>query len=142
MKTAALAALVLSVAVSGASAAVVPLGTPLRVTPKTGHSHSTFRLQYITPARRFGGDVTTDLITLTGPGGVGCVSSESVHAQPAAPGSPVLVALRPTGGHPWCVGTFRGQVEETVRPSCGPAQMCPMFIAMMPVGHFQFVVRH
>jgi len=133
--------LVLLVAVSGASAAAVPLGATLRVTPKAGHPNSTFRLEYLAPGR-YGGSVTADSITLTGPGGVGCVSSESVHEQVAAPGADVLVALRPTGGHRWCVGTFHGQVEQTVRPRCGPAQVCPMFIAIVPVGHFHFVVRH
>ncbi|HEY2657876.1 MAG TPA: hypothetical protein VGI55_19000 [Solirubrobacteraceae bacterium] len=141
MKTAALAALVLAVLVSGASAAVVEPGVSLPVTPKTGHPRSTFRLRYTAPSKGFGNDTSASSITLSGPGGTGCVSSESVHEQVAGPGSEVLVALRPTGGRPWCVGTFQGQVEETLRPHCGPEQVCPMFIALLPVGHFKFVVR-
>ena len=139
MKTAALAALVLAIAVSGASAAVVQGGAPLRVSPGAGHRHTTFRLEYTVPAR-LSGDTSSESISLSGPGGVGCVSSESVHEQ-AAPNDQVAVQLRPTGGRPWCVGTFQGEVEETVRPHCGPEQMCPMFIAIVPVGHFRFVVR-
>jgi hypothetical protein len=40
------------------------------------------------------------------------------------------------------VGTFQGQVDETIRPRCAPAQACPMFIALVPIGHFRFVVHH
>jgi hypothetical protein len=60
----------------------------------------------------------------------------------AAPGSEVVVRLRPAGGRGWCVGTFAGRVEETIRPRCQSGQMCPMFIALVPIGHFSFVVRH
>jgi len=126
---------------AGTSDAAVTLGVPLRVSPAAGHPRSTFRLQYVTPERS-GVEATTDLVTLTGPSRVGCVSSESVHEQVLTPGAQVLVRLRPTGGRPWCVGTFRGEVEETVRPRCAAGQMCPMFIALLPVGHFRFVVRH
>ncbi len=141
MKTAALVALVLAILVSGASASVVQPGASLPVTPKAGHPRSTFRLQYTAPSKGFGNDTSAGSITLSGPSGTGCVSSESVHEQVAMPGSEVLVALRPTGGRPWCVGTFHGQVDEMLRPHCGPEQVCPMFIALVPVGHFRFVVR-
>jgi len=141
MRTAALAASVLLAAASGASAAQPLGGKSLHVSPAVGGPRATFRLDYREPGAGFAGDITVDAVNLTGPSGAGCLGSESVHQQ-ADPGSEVVVRLRPTGGRDWCLGTFRGQVDETVRPRCGPAQACPMFIAIMPVGHFRFVVRH
>jgi len=142
MKTAALAASVLLVAASGASAAQLLGGASLHVSPAVGRPHATFRIEYTEPAGGFVGDIAANVVDLTGPSGAGCLSSESVRQQVAAPGSEVVVRLRPTGGRDWCLGTYRGEVVETIRPRCGPAQVCPMFIGLMPIGHFRFTVRH
>jgi hypothetical protein len=140
MKTAALAALVVAFAVSRASAAPIEGGLSLHVSPTVGGQRTTFRLDYREPGG-FASETRADSIALTGPRGVGCVSTETLHERMTAPGSEVVVRLRPTSGRAWCAGTFQGQVDETIRPRCGPAQVCPMFIALVPIGHFRFVVH-
>lgn len=139
-KLAALAALSLLLLVSGAGAATLAPGVKLRVTPAVGHRHTAFELEFTTPPG-FGSSDREGLISVRGPGGAGCVSSETMNLVAGVPGSGNQVKLVPTDGRPWCVGKFQGTVEETVRPHCGPAQACPMFVTILRVGHFRFTVR-
>ena len=156
MKTAALTASVMVMALSGAAAAGVAGAAagvagaaaagvadaaPLRVSPAIGHPSATFQLYYQEPARGFADDTRADAVTLIGPARTGCVSSENLSERPAALGAEVLVRLRPGARRRWCVGTFRGSVRETITPRCAAGQMCPMFIALVPIGNFRFVVR-
>lgn len=141
-KVAALAAAAVSLAVfvSGAGAAALQTGVKVRVAPAAGGPRTAFRLEFKTPPG-FGSSDREAVVTVSGPGGGGCVSSEAVRLTEGLPGSADHLTLAPGEGRQWCAGTFRGTVQETIRPHCGPAQACPMFIAIARVGHFKFTVR-
>ena len=135
-----MATLSLLLFVGSAGAATLQTGVQLHVTPAAGHPHTTFQLVFTTPT----GSGDTDrqgLITVRGPAGSGCVSSETVHMTTGLQGSADHVKLAPSDGRPWCVGAFHGVVEETVRPHCRPGRACPQFIAIVRVGYFRFTVR-
>jgi hypothetical protein len=133
-------ALPLALLVSSAGAATLQTGVKLRVNPAVGRPNTTFQLEFKAPTGS-GDTERQGLITLTGPSGSDCVSHETLRMPTGLSGSPDHVKLAPTGGQPWCSGTFHGVVEETIRPHCTPGRACPMFIAIVRVGHFQFAVR-
>jgi hypothetical protein len=78
-----------------------------------------------------------------------CVSEVAVTVPATLPNQHVRVTLRPSGrSRVWCKGTYRGRLEEMVRPSCGFREMCPLarqpiptFIGFRTVGRFGFRVR-
>jgi hypothetical protein len=134
-----------------AGAAAVPVTTPptVRVTPKTGGPHTTFRLTLRSPFAT--GPVATlqrsETVDVRGPRRSGCVWSGRM-ALPSLPAQQVLpVALSPsrlagTGrGASWCEGTFHGSVVLTERLLCGPPRLCPMLeIRPQTIARFSFEV--
>jgi hypothetical protein len=74
----------------------------------------------------------------------GCVRSGTWGVPPAKPHARVRVTLNPTAlGGKWCLGMFHGTVVDILTPVCRPGTECPLFIALLHVGHFVFQVgRH
>jgi hypothetical protein len=131
---------------SGVAGAQVPLGgKKLTVTPARGGSSTRFVVQFSTAYRT--GTTASEIraieVRVSGPRGAarGCTDSPTVPVSVRVPGLQ-RVTLSP--GAPrarWCLGTFSGSVEETIRPNCRPGLACPQFIAIEPLGTFSFVVR-
>lgn len=144
-------AVLLSVALAGAAVASGVAAVPhaqISVTPAAGGVRTVFAVRFRAPdktgvegsTRRF------DLLSASAPAGAksgGCLAAIDVSIPPASKGSRVLVRLDARSrASRWCVGTYRGQIEELEGPVCRHGTACPAFVALLgTVGRFAFVVR-
>ena len=134
---------------AGPAAAVGPLGgtgVPITVRPISGTPRTIFVVSFRAPQRSglVGGSERRCVLSASGPQtNRGCLanagtelSSSSVHAR-------VTKALDPSrlGGH-WCVGTFKGEIDELEQPVCKAGQACLEYVLLLgSVGRFRFDVR-
>ena len=129
-------------AASAVAFALVQSGPAVRVTPAVGTPRTAFTISFRT-AQGTGpqGSVQRrDEISATvAVPAHGCVGSVSVRAQAAAAGTLLHVVALPHPGR-WCLGTFRGQVNELQTPLCGAGQACPQYVLLHPIGRFSFTV--
>lgn len=133
---------VLAWAAFTAGSAVAP-SPHITVTPSYGSSHTQFVVRFRAPLSTDGGDSRFEhyAVAASGPSERGCVSNTGTVVPPVAKGQLVTVRLDPGGQfHAWCRGAYHGTVTRTVRPACGFREICPMFIAVLPVGKFEFRV--
>jgi hypothetical protein len=119
-------------------------GKKLPVSPASGGPHTTFHVTFTAPEPTASGTTQASSIHLsvTGPKrhAAHCLDRGSLSPSSTRADERLTVALR-AGGVGWCVGTFSGSVEETIRPVCSPHEACPQYIALDPIGGFRFVVR-
>ena len=140
---------------SAASAASAVPHAPIHLTPAAGGPRTVFSASFRAPERT-GVDGSLrryyELSASLPPAAnaAGCLTSV-VASIPAGPqGAHVVVRLDPqalrvdpqahTGR--WCLGSWRGQVEELAGPVCRPGVACPAFVALLgTIGRFSFAVR-
>jgi hypothetical protein len=142
-------------AVAVASAATAVLSAPIHVSPAIGGPRTVFSVSFRAPQRtgvsgslrRF--DQLSASLTPAA-GSSGCLTSIDASVPAADKGVLVAVRLDPQSlrvdpqahGGRWCVGTYRGQIEELAGPVCRPGQACPAFVVLLgTIGRFSFVVR-
>ncbi len=128
---------------------VTRAGAAVRVTvrPGIGGAHTRFELRFRNPAQTgtVAGVRRADRIVVSGPAGLGCLSSLTYVIRPAGAGDTIRVTLGPSRGSRWCAGRFVGRLiayqSITCRP--GPAQhACPLLlIAPRVLARFSFRVR-
>jgi hypothetical protein len=139
--TAALAALLASLAACGAAAPGRRAGVSVR--PARGGPRTAFVVAFATPVRLGRGATTirAAAVSARGPARAGCDSSAAAAAVARArAGAGERVALRPRGR--WCAGRFRGEVLVLQRPRCRPRRLCPQYVLLLRrVGRFSFRVR-
>ena len=134
--------------VAVASAATAVLSAPIHVSPAVGGPRTVFSVSFRAPQRTGveGSLRRFDQLSASLPppaAGGGCPTSVDASVPAAEKGALVTVRLDPHahGGH-WCVGSYRGQIEELAGPVCRPGQACPAFVALLgTIGRFSFVVR-
>jgi hypothetical protein len=131
--------------VSVASAAHRAAGLKVTVNPTSGSPTSRFVVGFRTPVRtgRMGFLDRRDEITLHGPARqAGCVSGVSRALPSAAAHARVTTTLDPARlGGTWCVGTYRGRVDEIQGPACVNGKPCPEFVSRLrALGRFGFQV--
>ncbi len=133
-----LSATVLATGAAQASAA------RLTIKPSSGLPTTNFILRFRAPdaTGRMGSLRRTYVVSLNGPGGQDCVSGGSWSVPPVPAHARVRVALNPKkGGGQWCIGTFRGTVNELEYPVCPFREVCPMYVVLLrTLGHFKFHV--
>ena len=144
-------AVLVSVALAGAAVTSGDAAVPraqIRVTPASGGVRTVFAVGFRAPdhtgvegsTRRF------DLLSASAPAGApsgGCLAAIDVNLPPATAGTRMLVRLDARAhASRWCVGTYRGQVEELAGPVCSRGLACPAFVALLgTIGRFAFVVH-
>jgi hypothetical protein len=150
---------VVAVVAMGAVPASAQSTPRANVSPRLGTKKSSFGVRFRAP-RTVGSGSTASEYTISASGPSprgGCDSSAGASVTSAQEGQMVHVTLKPSSGKRWCVGKFRGQVNEIIRPSCGCPQptsgmarkmiVCPMicaqrqFIGVVPVAKFSFRVQ-
>lgn len=121
--------------------------THIAVAPSIGWSQTRFLVSFVAPTRtgRFGESVRRYLISADGPSRSGCSSSDSVE-PPAAPKGTQIKALlvAPSADQRWCLGAYKGQVEEIQTAVCPPEKpLCPTYVIFLrTIGRFRFTVGH
>jgi hypothetical protein len=139
-------ALVVVPAIGWAAAKHGSPGPRVRVTPATGSPTTRFAVSFRTPDRtgRTGSIQRHDkVVAQTSGNAQGCVANAEVLAPDAKAGARVEATLDParSGGH-WCVGTYRGQIDELESPVCPNGLLCPTYVILVKViGHFTLHVR-
>jgi hypothetical protein len=134
------ASLVLAGALAGTASARSPA---VAVKPGWGSPKTHFVVTFIAPrtAGTSGGSFSPYIVSASGHQGRHCASATRALVAHARRGQRVAVTLvAPGRSHTWCRGTFAGSVSQMIRPECGPRELCPMFIALVPVGRFEFRV--
>lgn len=59
-----------------------------------------------------------------------------------AAGSRVKLRLDPArSGRRWCIGVYRGQIDELDSPACPKGKVCPAFVRVRRVARFKFRVQ-
>lgn len=128
--------------------AAAGLSARVKVSPAVGGVRTVFVVRFRAPdrtgvagsQRRF--DVLSATAASSAAGG-GCRSSISVSIPPESKGSLVTVRLdarKPAQA--WCVGSYRGKIEELESPVCPHGEACPTYVRLVgTVGHFAFAVR-
>jgi hypothetical protein len=144
-------AVVVSLALGGvavASAATAVLTAPIHVSPAAGGPRTVFTVSFRAPDRTgvVGSLRRFDQISASVPpaaGSGGCLTTLDATVPAANRGSRVVVRLDPHDhAGRWCVGTYRGQIEELAGPVCKPGLACPAFVALLgTIGRFSFEVR-
>ena len=123
---------------SGASRSAVRIG----VNPLSGPPSTHFVITFRAPAASGPSHGTNRRYELlvSGPHHSGCASSQSDPVTATYAGQRIRVSLGPGSGRRWCAGAFNGRLEETETPVCARGQVCPLFIALIPLGKFSFRV--
>ena len=144
-------AVVVSLALAGvavASAATAVPSAPIHVTPAAGGPRTVFSVSFRAPQRTGveGSLRRFDQLSASVPSAAnsgGCLTSVDASIPAADKGSLVFVRLDPHAhAGRWCVGTYRGQIEELAGPVCRPGLACPAFVALLgTIGRFSFQVR-
>lgn len=117
----------------------------VRVTPSDGSPRTAFTVSFHAPHRTgaLGSIQRHDELTGTiAQPAHGCIASFSVRAPDAGAGAQVRVVLLPgaRSGSAWCLGTFRGRVDELQAALCRRGQACPQYVIARAIGRFSFTV--
>jgi hypothetical protein len=120
-------------------------GTKVTVTPDVGAPPTQFVLSFVAPARTgvLGLLERRYQVRAVGPQSQGCgTGSAFAEVPPTRKGQHVAVTLAPArGAGGWCVGTFRGRLQESDGPVCRKGRACPQFKSTLrTVGRFSFRV--
>ena len=117
----------------------------LTIKPSSGLPTTNFILRFRAPdtTGRMGSLQRTYVVSVNGPGGQNCVSGASWSVAPVLAHARVRETLKPRKvGGKWCIGTFRGTVDELAYPICQFHEVCPLYVVLRrTVGHFRFHVR-
>lgn len=118
---------------------------PVVVSPSIGSPVTTFLVTFREPERTglYGASERHDLVLVSAaPGQGGCVATRSVRAPDARAGAPVRVLLVAGGsGARWCVGGYRGRIEEIQTAVCPHGTLCPTYVLLRGIiGRFAFQV--
>jgi hypothetical protein len=141
-----LVAIVMIPALSFAAAARHHVAPRITVKPTSGSPTTRFLVSFRTPDRtgRVGIFDRRDELSLQGPShAAGCILSVSKTLPAAAAHARVAATLdaEQLGGK-WCVGAYRGQIEEIQGPACVTAKPCPEFASLLRrLGTFAFRVK-
>ncbi len=127
--------------------AVSPTAAPLvTVKPATGSPRTRFRVSfrapqptgpYRTSQRRY-------VLSADGPQrGSRCVHDAAGQLPAAGGGARLTLTLNPAKlGGAWCVGTYRGRIDEIQTPACPYREVCPAYVLFVgTVGKFSFRVE-
>jgi hypothetical protein len=129
-----------AVCVACAPAALAAAAVNPRVTPTTGHPHTTFRVSFTAPQAAGHQGVTERSYSVElSVRGQGCSQAAAQTVPNAAAGQRVHLQFRPS--QRWCLGKGRGTVSMTEGPYCNPPDPCPEFpTRTSDIGHFSFKV--
>jgi hypothetical protein len=126
-----------------ASVALAAGGLDVRVSPRVGTQHTTFRVAFTAPraAGHEGVSQRSYSVRLMAARGSGCTRELSKEVTDAPRGDRVRLAFR--APHPWCRGRGRGTISETDGPYCPrKGDPCPLFATrMQTLARFAFRVR-
>jgi hypothetical protein len=131
-------------AVSVATAAV-RAGVQLTVKPASGSPTTRFVVSFRTPDQtgQMGALDRRDELSVQGPSGrAGCIAHVSRALPSAAAHARVTTTLDPAqlGGR-WCIGAYRGRINEIEGPVCVKGKPCPEFVSVVrTLGRFTFHV--
>ena len=133
-------------ATSIATAAHHGAGLTIAVTPASGAPTTRFVISFRTPDRtgRVGALDRRDQISLSGPTGqAGCLPSVLRTLPRAAAHVRVVTPLDPARlGGDWCVGAYRGRIDEIEGPVCVKRRPCPKIATRLTqLGRFAFQVK-
>jgi hypothetical protein len=113
-----------------ASAAAPPVGhlslTPSAPTPR---SRVTFSFEAPAGAGHQGASLLSFVLSVAGPRRSGCLGPRTAAVPHVVKDTTARVQLP----GPWCVGSYRAQVQEFARAYCKPGQMCPQFVRLVAV---------
>ncbi len=142
----AVAATLLTIVTLSASAAAHSPASRVKVKPKTGVPTTKFVISFRAPDKTgTTGSMSRHYIVAASAStsDTSCVSSASTDVPPTAAHQHVHVTLDPHKfGGKWCIGKFKGRVEEISSPTCPPKQICPLFaVIIKKVGTFSFRVK-
>ena len=113
------------------------------INPSTGSPTSRFAVRFVAPARTgsYGGFVHRLSMSVTATSKRGrCLAGAADEVVVGRAPARVTVTISPGTGHRWCLGTFRGQIDELRTPVCPPRELCPAFVVVSPIGRFSFRV--
>jgi hypothetical protein len=114
------------------------------VTPTSGSPTTRFTVRFRAPERtgRFRSSRRAYVLSAVGPASKGCNASADISLPASRAHVLRKVVLDPKRLHQsWCVGTYRGQVEETQIPICPKGHACPALVILLgTVGRFSFRV--
>ena len=139
-------ALVMAPAIGWAASGRGSPGPGVGVTPSTGSPTSRFAVSFRTPDKTgIAGSVQRhdDVVADFSGNARGCVGMAERLAPDAAAGARVEATLGPAhfGGR-WCVGTYRGEIDELESPVCRKGLVCPQYVLLLKrLGHFTLRVR-
>jgi hypothetical protein len=118
----------------------------IRITPSSGTPATRFSVRFTAPdsSGRVASFKREYVLSASGPNGArGCVGGGSWTAPNVKAHARVRMTLnpKPRGGK-WCIGSFRGTIEEIQTPVCPKGELCPAFVLLVrTVGHFRYHVR-
>jgi hypothetical protein len=129
---------------TGAAPRLAP-ATHIAVKPTSGSPTTRFAVSFRTPDRTgpIGVLDRRDELRLDGPSGqAGCVSGVSRALPSAAAHARLTTSLDPEQlGGTWCVGAYRGRIDEIQGPACAKGKPCPEFASRLrTIGRFAFEI--
>jgi len=140
------ALIALSLAAPVGPASAQQNSVPVKVKPKTGTPKTEFVVSFRAPDQTgVSGSVSRHYVVsaTNSSSDTGCASSASVTVPPTAANQHVRVTLDPHNfGGRWCLGRFKGTVDEISSPMCQPNKVCPLFaVIVKQIGKFSFRVE-
>jgi len=114
----------------------------IRVSPASGHRRTHFVVKFTAPEKTgtVSGATRRYQVGAATSQQQGCVAAAAKSVGASHAGARVSTTLTPIGG-PWCTGTYKGKIVETVTPKCGIGKVCPAFIGILhTIGTFKFRV--
>lgn len=133
-------------AVSVAAAAHHAAGLRITIRPRSGSPTTRFAVSFRTPVPtgRVGVLDRRDELSVQGSSRrAGCISAVSRALPSATARARVITTLDPARlGGKWCVGAYRGQIDEILGPACAHGTPCPEFASRLRrLGRFAFQVK-
>ncbi len=116
---------------------------PIRVRPTTGTPSTTFVVSFVAPtaAGNVNGLRRWYVVSVRGRAKANATCTNGATKLVSHARANVRVRVPLSGGTSgWCVGTFRGSVDEWFRPICVAGRACPQFIGFRILGTFKFTV--
>jgi hypothetical protein len=114
----------------------------IRVSPASGHRRTHFVVKFTAPEKTgtVSGATRRYQVGAATSQQQSCVAAAAKSVGASHAGARVSATLTPIGG-PWCTGTYKGKIIETVTPKCGIGKVCPAFIGILhTIGTFKFRV--